>query len=207
MTVPAVVFDIGRVLINWDPEGFYDRVIGPDRRRDLFAAVDLAGMNERIDLGEGFRGLVYALADENTLFRDEIRLWHDRWIDMATPEIQGSVDVLRALQCKGVPVYALSNFGRETFDIACDRYDFLRVFDRAFISADYGLAKPDPAFYAVLETESGLSGSSLLFADDRPENIHAARARGWQTHLFEGPEGWAQALVAHGLLTEEEICP
>lgn len=204
MTIEAVVFDIGNVLINWAPERLYDRLFGQDRRREIFAAVDLAGMNERVDLGEGFRDVIYGFADENPVFRDEIRLWHDRWIDMASPAIDRSVRLLRALREKGIPVFALSNFGAESFAIACARYPFLIEFDRSYISAHHRLAKPDPAFFALLETDSGLSGASLLFTDDRAENIAAAELRGWETHLFEGPSGFAQTLVSHGLLTEAE---
>lgn len=207
MSVEAVVFDIGNVLIEWVPERLYDRLFGEDRRRELFAAVDLEGMNLGVDKGNPFLQSVYALADENPLYRDEIRLWHDRWLDMASPAIPHSVHLLRKLRAKGIPVFALSNFGRETFDAACAEYEFLTEFDRSYISAHHGLIKPDPAFYAVLETDSGLSGASLLFTDDRAENIDAAHARGWHTHLFEGPEGWARALIAHGLLTEEEAHP
>lgn len=207
MTIEAVVLDIGNVLIEWAPERLYDRLFGKDRRQELFASVDLKGMNDGIDEGDPLREAVYALADKNPLFRDEIRLWHDRWLDMASPAIPHSVYLLRSLRAKGVPVFALSNFGNETFEIACREYDFLSEFDRAYISAHHRVAKPDPAFYAVLETESGLSGASLLFTDDRADNIEVARARGWHTHLFEGPQGWAQTLVAHDLLTEEDTKP
>jgi len=207
MSVEAVVFDIGNVLIEWDPYRLYDEVYGKDRREEIFATVDLAGMNDRVDLGAPFREAVEGLVAENPLFRDEIMLWHDRWLDMASPAIPLSVHLLRTLRVKGIPVFALSNFGRETFETACTAYDFLTEFDRTYVSAHHRMMKPDPAFYAVLETESGLSGASLLFADDRADNIAAAKARGWHTHLFDGPEGWAQTLVAHGLLTEEETRP
>lgn len=207
MTIEAVVFDIGNVLIEWAPERVYDRLVGEDRRRHLFEAVDLEGMNYAVDQGAPFRESVHRLADENPMYRDEIQLWHDRWLEMASPAIDHSVTLLRRLRGKGIPVFALSNFGAETFEFACATYDFLNEFDRGYISAHYRLAKPDPAFYAALETDSGLSGASLLFADDRPENIAAAKARGWNTHLFEEPDGWARSLVAHGLLTEEESRP
>ena len=101
MSVEAVVFDIGNVLIEWAPERLYDRLFGEDRRRELFAAVDLEGMNLGVDAGNPFRQSVYALADENPLFRDEIRLWHDRWLDMASPAIPHSVHLLRKLRAKG----------------------------------------------------------------------------------------------------------
>ncbi|WP_071674230.1 HAD family hydrolase [Nioella nitratireducens] len=207
MTIEAVVFDIGRVLINWDPVAFYDREIGEDRRRELFASVDLDAMNARLDMGDGFQEVIYPFADENPRFRDEIRLWHDRWIEMARPAIPHSVHLLRALRAKGIPIFALSNFGVETYEIAQGEYDFLTEFDREFISGQRRLAKPDPAFYAVLETESGLSPQALFFTDDRPENIATALDRGWHGHLFEGPQGLADQLVAHGLLTQEESTP
>src|SRR5690606_13521206 len=77
----AVIFDIGRVLIHWDPHGFYDRVIGPEARAQLFAEVDLEGMNERIDNGAPWRETVYATAEAHPHRAAEIRLWHDRWIE------------------------------------------------------------------------------------------------------------------------------
>jgi 2-haloacid dehalogenase len=114
---------------------------------------------------------------------------------------------MRALRAKGVPVYALTNFGIESFDYAQTHYDFLAEFDRPYVSGHMGVIKPDPRIYEMVEEDSGLTGGRLLFTDDRADNIAAARARGWLAHHFEGPEGWAATLVAHGLLTEEEARP
>jgi 2-haloacid dehalogenase len=207
VTIEAVVFDIGNVLIEWAPERLYDRLFGEIRRREIFAAVDLAGMNDRVDLGEGFRDVIYAFADENPLFRDEIRVWHDHWIEMASPAIPHSVHLLRKLRQKGIPVFALSNFGAESFEIAQKAYPFLDEFDRRYISAHHRMAKPDAAFFALLETDSGLSDGSLLFTDDRQDNIDAASARGWKTHLFTSPDRFAKVLIDHNLLTEQESRP
>lgn len=207
MTIEAVVFDIGNVLIEWAPERLYDRLFGETRRREIFAAVDLASMNDRVDLGEGFRDVIYAFADENPLFRDEIRVWHDHWIEMASPAIPHSVHLLRKLRQKGIPVFALSNFGAESFEIAQKAYPFLDEFDRRYISAHHRMAKPDAAFFALLETDSGLSDGSLLFTDDRQDNIDAASARGWKTHLFTSPDRFAKVLIDHNLLTEQESRP
>lgn len=202
MTVQAVVFDIGRVLIEWDPERFYDRVLGEERRRAFFAAVPIHAMNERVDLGDPWEAEVAALALAHPDWAEAISHWHHRWIEMASPEIPRSVRLLRALKARGTPVFALSNFGRETFDHAATHYPFFHEFDLAFVSGRLRLAKPDPAIYATVERESGLAPEALLFTDDRPENVAAAAARGWRTHLFEGPEGLAARLVAEGLLTE-----
>jgi 2-haloacid dehalogenase len=203
-TIEAVIFDIGNVLIEWHPERWYDRKIGPDRRRTMFEAVDLHAMNDRIDRGEDFRGVVYETAEAYPEFRDEIRMWHDNWLELAAPLIPHSLRLMEALQAKGVPVFALSNFGIGTYEVARPRYPFLGRFDQAYISGHIGVTKPDPEIYRIVEARSGLDPDALLFTDDREENIAAARSRGWQTHLFESPEGWAARLVSEGLLSDAE---
>lgn len=204
MAPKAVIFDIGNVLIEWQPERFYDAVIGEDRRRAMFAEVDLHFMNERVDRGEHFTRTIYATAEEYPAWRNEIRMWHDRWIEMASPAIDHSVRLMQALQARGVPVFSLTNFGVESYDFAATHYDFLRAFDRDFISGHLKVTKPALDIYAAVERGSGLAGDALIFTDDRPDNIAVAQARGWRTHLFEGPQGWADRLVAEGLLTPEE---
>lgn len=194
MPVSAVIFDIGNVLIEWQPERHYDRVIGEQRRREMFAAVDLHAMNDRVDRGENFHAVVLEAAKANPEFHDEIMRWHDDWLHMASPAIPASVSLLRDLRRRSVPVFALSNFGIETFDMALPEYPFLAEFDRSYISGHMGIAKPDPQIYAAVEADCGLAPESLLFTDDRVDNIEAARLRGWQTHLFEGPEGLKERL-------------
>ena len=207
MAIEAVVFDIGNVLIEWVPERYYDRVYGPDRRARLFATVDLHGMNDRIDKGEEFRGTVYACAEANPEFAAMIRDWHDHWIELAAPVIPQSVRCLRALRRNGIPVFALTNFGIGSFDYARSIYRFLEEFDRAYVSGHMGVIKPDPQIYAMLEADCGVLPDRLLFTDDRADNIAAAAARGWHTHHFTGPQGWADRLVAEGLLTPAETRP
>lgn len=202
--VQAVVFDIGNVLIEWQPERHYDRVIGPARRKAMFNAVDLHAMNDLVDRGEPFKETVYAAAEALPDFGDDIRRWHADWLQMASPAIPHSVALLRALRAKGVPVFALSNFGVETFAIAEVEYPFLKEFDRRYISGHMRMVKPFADIYAALEADCGLDPAGLLFADDRADNIAAAQARGWQTHLFIDPQGWADRLVAEGLISEAE---
>lgn len=207
MAVQAVVFDIGNVLIEWVPERYYDRVYGEDMRKRLFAEVDLHGMNDVVDKGGNFRDTVYACAEANPEFRDLIRDWHDHWIELAAPVIPQSVRCLRALRAKGVPVFALTNFGVESFDYAKSIYRFLEEFDRAYVSGHMKVIKPEADIYAMLEADCGVAPEGLLFADDKAENIAMAAARGWQTHHFTGPQGWADRLIAEGLLTREETLP
>ncbi|MBI1418739.1 MAG: HAD-IA family hydrolase [Limimaricola sp.] len=204
MSVDAVIFDIGNVLIEWNPERFYDSAIGEARRRAMFDAVDLHGMNDAIDRGADWQTEVAACAARFPDWADEIGMWHSHWIEMARPAIDRSVRLLAALQAKGVPVFSLTNFGIQTHAFAVPHYPFLASFDRAYISGHMGVIKPDPAIYAMVEADCGVAPERLLFTDDRADNIAAAAARGWQTHHFDGPAGWAARLVAEGLLSEAE---
>ncbi|NDW46140.1 HAD family phosphatase [Ruegeria sp. PrR005] len=204
MTIEAVIFDIGNVLIEWQPERYYDRTIGVARRQAMFAEVDLHEMNDLVDQGHHFTDTIYDWAEKYPGWRDEIRAWHDSWIELATPEIPHSVRLMRALRARGVPVFALTNFGVQNFDYACTVYPFLTEFDRAYVSGRMRMVKPHVPIYAAVEADCGLAPERMLFADDRAENIDTARARGWQVHHFTGPEGWAARLVAEGLLTEGE---
>lgn len=200
MTPQAVIFDIGNVLIEWRPERFYDRMIGEPRRRAFFAETDVLAMNEALDRGADFRETVAACAARHPDWAAEIRMWHDCWLELATPAIPHSVRLLRALRTRGVPVFALTNFGIGTWAVAEAAYPFLAEFDRHYISGHMGVIKPETRIYEMVEEECGIDPAALLFTDDRPENIAAAAARGWQVHRFDGPEGWEACLIAHGLL-------
>lgn len=204
MPIEAVIFDIGNVLIEWQPERYYDRVIGEDRRRAMFSEVDLHGMNDLVDQGHHFTYTIYSWAEKYPEWRDEIRMWHDDWIEMAAPAIPHSVRLLRALRSNRVPVFALTNFGVQNFDYATSVYPFLNEFDRQYVSGRMKAVKPHQPIYEMVEADCGLSPSTLLFADDRIDNIETAQARGWQTHHFVDAQGWADRLVADGLLRPEQ---
>lgn len=196
----AVIFDIGNVLITWHPEKLYDTLMSPDERRVMFAAVDLHLMNDKIDHGENWRDTVYATAKAYPEYSDMIQLWHDRWSEMATPAISKSWEILRQLRQQGTPVFALSNFGIESFAYAETLYPELAEFDRRFISGHMGVTKPARRIYEMVEYETSLSGTQLFFTDDRQENIDAAMEMGWQGHVFTSPENLEQDLVGRGLL-------
>lgn len=203
MTIQTVVFDIGNVLLEWNPHRMFDAEIGVDRRRALFEEVDLHEMNLDVDRGAPFKASVDAMIAKHPKWAAEIGLWHDRWSDMASPAIEHSVRLMRALQATGMPVVSLTNFGTDTYARAAETYDFLNEFDADFISGHMKVIKPDPLIFEGLETKLGLSGEALIFTDDSPANIAAAAARGWRTHLFTDAQGWADRLVAEGLLTPE----
>jgi 2-haloacid dehalogenase len=204
MAVQAVVFDIGNVLVRWDPDGFYDRLIGPDARQRLFAETGIEAMNIGLDNGDPWLASVTALADQHPEWRAAILCWYYRWPEMFGPMITQTVRCLRALKGRGVLVYGLTNFGGESYPLACAMFPFLNLFDDVAVSGDLRLMKPDPAIYVEVERFSGLTGGALLFADDKAENIAAAAARGWATHHFSDPAPFAARLVAEGLLSAGE---
>ena len=203
-TPTVIVWDIGNVLVEWDPERYYDARIGPEDRARLFAEVDLDGANLSVDAGAPFRETFHALADAHPRWSDQIRWWHDDWATIFGPPIDRSVRLLRTLHAKGATQHALTNFGADSFAQALRMHDFLHLFDAAHVSAHLRAVKPHPPIYEVLEAATGAPAEAHLFVDDRADNVAAARARGWRAHRFDGPDGWADRLVSEGLLTQDE---
>ena len=200
MGVDLVVLDIGNVLLNWDPKGFYERTMGRVAQVRLFNEVPLEEMNLSIDRGAPWAETVEETARKYARWGNDIRSWHTHWDKMAAPLMDDSVDLMRALRANGMPVWALTNFGKETFAYAQTLYPALTEFDGTVVSGHLGILKPEPGIYETLETRTGVAPSRILFTDDRADNIAAAEARGWQVHHFTDTRGWAQRLVAEGLL-------
>jgi len=199
-TIQAVVFDIGNVLVQWQPEAFYDTIMPRARRDAMFASVDLHFMNERIDRGESFRDTVYGVAAEHPEFAAEIRLWHDRWSDIATPAVPGTAQLAQMLRRRGTQTFLLSNIGAEPFRLACDTYPDLKDFDRAFVSGAMGTTKPGERIYQMVEDDCRIAPEGLLFIDDRQENLDMALARGWNGHLFTDATTLEADLSQRGML-------
>lgn len=197
--IQAVIFDIGNVLLGWQPQQFYDSVIGPDRRAALFAEVDLHGMNLRVDRGASLAESVADLRAAHPDWAEEIQIWHDRWSEMLAPVLTETVVLLRALRATGFPVYALSNFGADTFARARNEHTFLDEFDRHFISGELGVLKPETRIYEIVEANTPYPPEALFFTDDNATNIAVAAQRGWQTHLFSGASGLKDALNQRGV--------
>ena len=187
--VKTIVWDIGNVFALWEPEAYYDKRMGAEARRAMFDGARLMEMNEAIDLGAPCQATAYARAEEFPEWREDIRAWYDDWRETFRKVVPGTAEVLHAVKRYGTPCVSLTNFGAETLQMAKELHPVLGEFDQEFVSARLRLAKPDPAIYEAVESGTGLMGGDLLFTDDRTENIEAAAARGWKTHLFEGAEG------------------
>lgn len=198
--IKAVVWDIGNIFAMWEPEAFYDRRLGKEKRQQFFEQAKPHAMNHAFDLGADGYELTRGHAKKHPEWEEEIHLWVDAWSEMFSTVVPGSAEIVNALAARGVKQLALSNFGAETLEIAKKMHPALQRFDEEYVSAHLGVAKPDAAIYEALEKGSGLSGGQLIFTDDKLENCEAADARGWKTHLFEGADGWRARLESEGLL-------
>jgi 2-haloacid dehalogenase len=197
-TIP--VFDVGNVLIRWDPRSLYRKLIADEsEREDFLARICPPDWNVEMDAGKPFaQGIAerIALHPEKA---DLIRAFDERWLETVEGAIEGSVAILEELRAAGIPTYAITNFSREKFILASRHYPFLARFEGIVISAHERLLKPDPRIYELLCLRHGLAPEDCLFIDDSHPNVEAARAYGMRAHHFREPEALRAALKAVGL--------
>jgi 2-haloacid dehalogenase len=198
--VTNVVFDIGRVLIQWDPKLLYSELFPDDAERDWFLGeVCSEDWNRELDRGRSFAEGIAELITRHPGQAKAIRAWDERWHDMVPGAIDGSVRLLGELRAAGVPTWAITNFSTEKYAEAILRFPFLTGFEDTVVSAHEKLLKPDPAIYRVLLERNRLDPASCLFIDDVPDNVVGARSVGMKAVVFTSPARLATDLVAHGL--------
>jgi 2-haloacid dehalogenase len=195
-----VVFDIGNVLIDWDPKRLYRGLFDHSAKVDWFLE-NVCHSAWNLDLDRG-RLWSEAIAERVAAFPEyeaEIRAYDERWDDMVSGAIEGSVALLEKLRAAGVPLYAITNFSRVKFDGAARRFPFLSEFRGIVVSSDEGLVKPDPAIFELFLKRFGLAARDCLFIDDSAANVASAGRLGLATHHFRGPDMLAAALRDHRL--------
>lgn len=187
---PIVVFDVGNVLIHWDPRHLYSKIFAGDpARMDWFLAnVATPQWNVEQDRGRSWSEGVALLIREHPDWAAEIRAFDERWHEMVPGAIDANVAVLRTLAAAGAPVYAITNFSLEKWRETRRRFAFLDAFTGVVVSAEEGLIKPDPAIYRLLESRYGLTLKGCVFIDDSAANIAGAAALGMRTIHYTGPE-------------------
>jgi 2-haloacid dehalogenase len=201
LAIDTVVFDVGNVLIQWDPRHLYRKLIPDGAEMERFLAeVCTDAWNLEQDRG---RSWAEAIAERVPLFpRHEalIRAYSERWHEMVPGEVPGSVALLEALRGRGVPLYAITNFSVEKFAEAQARFPFLRGFRDAVVSGTERLVKPDPAIYRLLLDRNGLEAERCLFIDDSEKNVRGAEAVGMRAHHFREAATLEAELRTLGLL-------
>ena len=146
-----VVFDIGNVLLRWNPRNLYRKTFDDEARMERFLATALAmDFVAHTDTAPDFAAAVEARAKAFPEFAAELRLFHERWIETLGGPIDENVALLRRLKSAGRPVHALSNFATDKFALAREQHDFLNAFDVAVISGHVGAVKPEARIYEIL---------------------------------------------------------
>jgi 2-haloacid dehalogenase len=198
----AVVFDLGGVLIDWDPRYLYRSVFeGDEEAMERFLAeVTTAEWNAKQDAGRPWAEAVEELASEHPHYRAEIEAFWSRWIETLGDAIDGTVAILDELRRSGVRLLALTNWSGETFPLARPRYPFLEWFDGIVVSGDVKLAKPDPRIFRHLIETHELEPATTVFIDDSEANVRAAAEQGLVAIRFRDPSSLRARLVQLDLL-------
>jgi 2-haloacid dehalogenase len=197
----AVVFDLGGVLLDWDPRHLYRKLFDDEAEMERFLSeVCTLEWHHAHDLGVAPEETSPPLAAAHPQYTEHIWAWTQRSEEMLGGPIEASVELLRALKATGVPCYALTNMESWTYPARRERYPFLRCFDGTVVSGFEGVAKPDPRVFELLLERFGLDPSRTLFVDDSHANVEAARGVGLNAVRFESHEQLRTVLQDAGLL-------
>ena len=197
----AVVFDLGGVLVDWDPRRLYRTLLGSDEEiEEFFDEVDFVALNHALDAGE--RTWAEAVADHGARFphrRELLAAYPDRFPETLGGVIDGTVRLVEELHGAGVRLLALTNWSAELFPHARERFAFLRLFEAVVVSGEERLAKPDPRLYDLLLSRHGLDPAATVFVDDREVNVEAARTAGMTGVVFTDPDQLRRDLARAGV--------
>ncbi|MBI2717742.1 MAG: HAD-IA family hydrolase [Rhizobiales bacterium] len=196
-----LVFDLGNVLLRWDPRFLYRKLFADEARMEWFlATVCNNDWNLEQDRGRSFAEGVAEATRRHPELAAEIEAYDRRWHETLPAAIDASVAILEELAAAGHPLFAITNWNGEKFRETRVRFAFLGRFRDIVVSGDVGLIKPDPAIYRLLVARNGLDPARSLFIDDNAANVAGAVAVGMAGHHFTGPADLRAALTARGLL-------
>ena len=192
----AIIFDLGNVLIDWNPDYLFRQIItDPVKKKYFFENICTSDWNEEQDGGRLIKEATEDLVNRHPEWKEHIEAYYTRWTEMLGGPIHGTVDIFRELKDTGkYRFYALTNWSAELFPIALERYDFLHWFDGRVVSGEEKMRKPFPQFYQVLLERYSLLPGEAVFIDDNFRNIHAAKALGIPSIHFQSPEQLRQQL-------------
>jgi 2-haloacid dehalogenase len=201
--VDAVVFDLGNVLIRWDPFAAIAAGVGHDEARAFLTAddFDFGAWNYEQDAGRGWAEAEAVASKAHPRWEPALRAYRQHFPHSLTGVVDDTVAVLRELHAAGVPLFALTNWSEELFPEALRRFDFLELFEDIVVSGEEGVAKPDREIFEILEERMRHRGSleDTVFIDDSPRNIEAAAAAGMDAILFTDTGHLREDLRARGL--------
>ncbi len=194
-----IIFDLGGVLIDWNPEYLYQKIIHDSEKRAWFLAnICTSDWNECQDEGRLLEDGTAILVNQYPDYSDEIKAFYGRWQEMLGGPIEGTVKILNDLNNHfDYPLYALTNWSAETFPVALERYGFLQLFKDIVVSGKEKMKKPAPEIYNLILAKHDLEPSQTLFIDDNERNIEAANELGILTIHFTSPDQLQKELKAN----------
>ena len=197
----VAVFDLGGVLIDWNPRYLYQKLFdGDDGAMEHFlATVCTASWNDQQDAGRTFAEGCASLKKIHPGKADLIDAWIERYSEMLGGEIPGTVEILAELRSGGTPLYALSNWSTETFPIAEERFEFLKWFRGVLLSGEVRLTKPDRRIFEAFFKTFAIDPARAVYIDDRADNVEAASALGMHGVVFTDSRSLRAKLVRVGL--------
>ncbi|RYZ22426.1 MAG: HAD family phosphatase [Chitinophagaceae bacterium] len=201
--IKDIIFDLGGVLIDWNPDYVFDKVFEgrPEDKKHFFENICTSDWNEEQDAGRSLHEATQLLVDRHPEWKEQVEAYYGRWEEMLGGPIKGTVDIFRRLKESGhYKIYALTNWSAELFPIALERYDFLHWFDGRVVSGEEKMRKPFPEFYRLTLERFGLDAANTLFIDDNLRNVKAAEELGIQCIRFESPEQLQQELSDREIL-------
>jgi 2-haloacid dehalogenase len=197
----AVVFDLGGVLIDWDPRHLYRKLFADEAEMERFLAeVTTQAWNLEQDRGRPFADAIAQLTREHSDQADLIEAYWSRWPETLGEPFHETVEILAALRATGIRLLALTNWSAETFAFAPPRYPFLAWFEAVIVSGEVELVKPDPAIFQLLVDRHGLEPARTVLIDDSAANVEAANALGFRAIRFSDAAALRRDLNAMGLL-------
>jgi 2-haloacid dehalogenase len=199
---PAIIFDFGGVLLDWNPRYLYRKLFPNDEQgmERFLAEIGFDEWNHLQDAGRPFSVAVAELCSRYPQYCDLIRAYDERFLESIKGAIPGTVDILRSLWKVGFFLFGFSNWPAEKFYLVRPRYEFLDWFQGIVISGEVGITKPDPRIFQVLLMQVDRPAGECLLIDDSPPNIATAQTLGFQTIHFYKPSQLADELAGRGLL-------
>lgn len=204
--VKAVVFDVGNVLLRWNPRNLYRKIFDSVEQMEWFLSHVCDGpWNEAQDRGRAWADAVQERTKTFPQWAAEIRAYDERWMETLGGEIEENVNVLRALKQANVSVYAITNFSKEKFHAARAQFDFFDLFEGIVVSGEEQLIKPDPRIFRLFLNRYQLSPPTCVFVDDSRANVVAAKKIGMRTIHYEDGLDLAAALDRHGITVLQDV--
>lgn len=196
-----MVFDLGNVLIEWDRRFLFEKLIGdPDELAFFLDNVLTLDVNAKLDRGMPLAQVTAELSEQHPEHRSLIEAFGQRWNETLGDVIDGSVEILDDLKRAGVRLYALTNWGKDTFASIEADYPFFAHFDGMVVSGREGIVKPEPSIFRLLCERYGFAPGDAIFIDDSGANIATAMSLGFDALLFDNAARLRQQLIERRVL-------